>query len=108
MVCKSLAFRKRNKSLLKNDLTQEMKSSFLLKDKWKQESIPVGCVLPPWKLYVLQFQWPLPQMNKFEQVSSDYHQMQLNKQGVGARAEGACTWIMGNGDKGTPPEQNNR
>ena len=26
----------------------------------KQESIPVRCVLPAWKLYVLQFQWPLP------------------------------------------------
>ena len=57
---KSLAFRKRNETLLTNDLTQQMKSSFLLKDKRKQESIPVKCVLPAWKLYVLRFQWPLP------------------------------------------------
>ena len=53
----------------------------------KQESIPVGCFLPAWKLYVIQFQLPPPdfthgqgvglQMNKFEQVSSDHHQMLL-------------------------------
>ena len=27
-------------------------------DAEKQESIPVGCVLPAWKPYVRQFQWP--------------------------------------------------
>ena len=48
----------------------------------KQESIPVGCVPPTWKPYMLQVQWPPPDvvlggggpgMNKFEQVSSDHH-----------------------------------
>ena len=50
---------------------------------FKQESIPVGFVPPTCQLYV--FQWlPLdvsmgvcPQMNKFEQVSSDDHQMSV-------------------------------
>ena len=50
---------------------------------FKQESIPVGCVPPTRQFYV--FQWlPLdvsmgvcPQMNKFEQVSSDDHQMSV-------------------------------
>ena len=50
----------------------------------EQESIPVGCIPPPLKLCMLQFQWPPPdvtpgdpQMNKFDQVSSDHHQMSL-------------------------------
>ena len=44
---------------------------------WKQESIPVGRVPQAWKLYLLQFQWPPPdvtrkgpKMNKLEQVSA--------------------------------------
>ena len=51
----------------------------------KQENIPVGCLLSAWKLYVILFQLPPPdfthgqlvgpQMNKFEQVSRDHHQM---------------------------------
>ena len=52
----------------------------------KQENIPEVCFLPAWKPYKLQFQWPPPdvtprgrgaQMNNFEQVSSDDHQMSL-------------------------------
>ena len=27
---------------------------------YKQESIPVGCIPPTWKLYMLQFQGPQP------------------------------------------------
>ena len=58
-----------------------------------QESIPVGCILPAWKLYVLQFQWPPPdvvpgvgggqdpQVIKVEQVFSDHHQMLLGEAG---------------------------
>ena len=52
----------------------------------KRESIPVGCLPPVCKPYVLQ--WPAPdvtsqgvrggpQVNKFEQVSSTCHQMSL-------------------------------
>ena len=55
---------------------------------FEQELIPVGCMPPSRKLYVLQFQlhhqMSLPaegsQMNKFEQVSSD-HQMSLAGEG---------------------------
>ena len=54
--------------------------------KHKQDSIPVECVPPTCKLYV--FWWPPQgvstmqggvgtQMNKFEQVSSDDHQMSM-------------------------------
>ena len=53
----------------------------------KQESITVGCVSSTWKPYMFQLQWPspdvtpmvweVPQMNKFEQVTSDLHQMSL-------------------------------
>ena len=48
----------------------------------KQDKIIIGCVLPASYPYV--FQWPPldvsgggPQVNKFEQVSSDDHQMSL-------------------------------
>ena len=49
----------------------------------KQDRIPVGCIPPAWKPYAFQFQLPSldvtrgvgdrmgPQMNKFQQVSSD-------------------------------------
>ena len=59
----------------------------------QQDIIPVGCIMPIWKLYMLQFQLPPlgiwagkvgPQMNKFEQVSSGHHQMSL----VGGRSSG--------------------
>ena len=56
-----------------------------IKNFGKQENTPAGCILPIRKLYMLQFQLPPPdvtgvlgpQMNKFEQVSSDYHKMLL-------------------------------
>ena len=60
-----------------------------LEIKVQQDSIPVGCIPPTCKPYLLQFQLPPPdvaprggggpQMNKFEQVSSDHHQMSLGR-----------------------------
>ena len=58
----------------------------------KQDNIPVVCVPPAWKPYVLHFQFRLPdvaeggggagpQMNKFEQVSNDHHSMSLAEGG---------------------------
>ena len=52
--------------------------------KTKQDSIPAACITPTWKLYVLKFQLPPPdvasggegvgfQINKFELVSSNHH-----------------------------------
>ena len=50
--------------------------------KCQGDSIPEECLSRTWKPYVLQFQLPSPdvaaggidpQMNKFEQVSSDHH-----------------------------------
>ena len=50
----------------------------------KQENIPVGYIQPTWKPHILQFQLPPPnvtpedpQINKFEQVSSDHHKTSL-------------------------------
>ena len=56
----------------------------------EQDSIPVGCVPPAGQPYVLP--WPpldvssgwggvCPQVNKFEQVSSDDHQMSVAGEG---------------------------
>ena len=58
------------------------------KTKEKQENVPVVCVPTAWSPDLLQFQFNGhhqtslpgegdPQMNKFEQVSSVYHQMSL-------------------------------
>ena len=63
-------------------------SAVFLSKNWKenqQESTPVGSILQGWKLYILQFELPPPdvtrswnsQMNKFEQVSIDHQQMSL-------------------------------
>ena len=65
--------------------------------KHKQDSIPVECVPPTCKLYV--FWWPSQgvstieggvgtQMNKFEQVSSDEHQMSM----AGDRVSRSHVW----------------
>ena len=64
-----------------------------LEIKVQQDSIPVGYIPPTCKPYLFQFQLPPPdvaprggggpQMNKFEQVSSDHHQMSLTGGGVG-------------------------
>ena len=71
----------------------------------KQESTPVGCV-PPAHAYHTCFnsqKMPAlcggPQVNKFQQVSSDGHQMSLTK-GPGQEPRGPCTvrshasWIL--------------
>ena len=55
----------------------------------QQESISMGCMLPAWEPYILQ--WPPPdvapggchQMNKFEEVSGDDHLMPLAGRGGG-------------------------
>ena len=71
--------------------------------KCLQDSIPLGCILLAWKLYMLQFQLPPldvtlgeggwgPQINKVEQVSSDHHQMSL----AGGRSPGLMSrrgWV---------------
>ena len=60
----------------------------------KKESIPVESVPPAWKLYVVQFHWPPPdvtlgchsrgpQINNFAGVSSDHHQILLEWGGQG-------------------------
>ena len=59
------------------------RQNIILKIILKPESIPLGCVPPTRKLYMLQVQWPPPDappggplIDKFEQVSSE-HQMLL-------------------------------
>ena len=57
----------------------------------EQDSIPVGCV--PLACQPYMFQWPVldvstkvevcPQVNKFEQISSDAYQMSVAGEGVG-------------------------
>ena len=75
----------------------------------KQESIPVGCILPACQPYVLLWppdvstsggavKWGL--MNKFQLVSSDGHQMSLV--GGGARAGGPICPKSGGAKPGTP------
>ena len=54
----------------------------------EQESIPVGCVLPACPPYVLQPPGVstgrgCPQVNKFEQISRDAHEMSVAGEGVG-------------------------
>ena len=69
----------------------------------QQENIPVGYVPPACKPYV--FQWLLlgvtswgPQMNNFEQVSSDGHQMSLVGAGLGrGRGPMPDVWSGGGG-----------
>ena len=41
-----------------------------------EHDIPVGCILPTWKPLETALRGRIgPQMNKFEQVSSDHHEM---------------------------------
>ena len=72
------------------------------KIKQKQEGIPVVCVPTAWKPDMLQFQFNGhhqtslpeegdPQMNKFEQVSSVYHQMSLTGESLGKMSWGGGT-----------------
>ena len=87
-----------------------------------QESIQIGCVLSACKPYVLHRPAPdvggagCPQVNKFEQVSSDGHQVSLARgvldlmsrgeegwglgRGTGLYSEVQC--IMGNDHRGSP------
>ena len=73
----------------------------------KQGSIPVGCVPPACQPYMLQLPdvstyWGCPQVNKFEQVSSDGHRMLASGtiSEVQGRAGGTCavrsnaSWVM--------------
>ena len=64
-----------------------IKQVFMVSINTEQDSIPVGCTPPACQPYM--FRWPLldvstggsaevgPQVNKFEQVSSDDHQMSV-------------------------------
>ena len=60
--------------------------------------LPTVCVLVATRC---QYQWEGPQVNKFEQVSSDGHQMSL----VGTVRSSEVQCIMGNGDMGSPSGQ---
>ena len=73
----------------------------------QQESTPVGCMPPALKLYVFQFQLPpldvAPmgcrvglEMNKFDQVSNDPHQMSLAEGGYVQRSIGGG-YVCGRG-----------
>ena len=84
-----------------------------------QDSTPVGCIPPACQPYV--FQWPPldvstggrggglgPQVNKFEQVSNDDHQMSVAEGRQGrcqvwcpTEGVGAQVWCLGEGDGGT-------
>ena len=90
------------------------KFSFPKKIDWisKRESVSVGRIPPVCILYMLQ--WPPPdtapvggpRVNKFEQVSSDGHQMSVlvraggqskGQKGCGRESEGAATRVRGGG-----------
>ena len=67
--------------------------------RWQQESIPVGCVPPACQPYVLWWSPDVrtggPQVNKFEQVFSNCHQMSL----AGGWAGGVTCLVSRGGDE---------
>ena len=65
------------RKVLFNTLSFFVFMPFFLKKKFKQESISVGCIMPTCHLYVLLWPSDVSPMNKFEQVSSNGHQMSL-------------------------------